>query len=238
MSEPSVTNPWEPWQRLIDSIGPHYREQLFKARDQAKGELDDLDDEQLGVIAEDGRRVASSLDEEGARLTVGVTDDRERHARLAADLEREAQLLLRRRRRVLAPRRRRQARAEAAERIARAEEHRRVAAQAHEQLRELGNSSRHLYAWFERHQDVLARGLAAEVALDAARSAVYHVLGAPRIASLTATCLTQDRAIDSASLSGLSSATGTPGSGCCSTSRPSCTAVSRASRSAARRTGW
>jgi hypothetical protein len=43
---------------------------------------------------------------------------------------------------------------------------------------------------------VLARGLAAEVALDAAHSAVYHVLGAPGIASLTAGCLTSDRAID------------------------------------------
>ena len=73
---------------------------------------------------------------------------------------------------------------------------RRLAAQAHEQLRELGSSGRHLYPWFERHRDVLARGLAAEVALDAAQSAVYHALGAPAIASLTAACLTPDRAID------------------------------------------
>ena len=40
----------------------------------------------------------------------------------------------------------------------------------------------------ERHQDVLARGIAAELRLDAAQGAVYHVLGAPRIASLTAAC--------------------------------------------------
>jgi hypothetical protein len=53
-----------------------------------------------------------------------------------------------------------------------------------------------LYPWFERHQPALARGLAAEFTLDAAHSAVYHLLGAPSIASLTATCLTTDRAID------------------------------------------
>ena len=40
------------------------------------------------------------------------------------------------------------------------------------------------------------RGLAAELTLDAAQSAVYHLLGAPGIASLTAACLTTDRAID------------------------------------------
>jgi hypothetical protein len=96
----------------------------------------------------------------------------------------------------MTPRRRRQARADAAERADRAGEHRRRAAQAHEQLRELGNSGRHLYAWFERHQDVLARGMAAELTLDAAHQAVYHLLGAPSIASLTAACLTSDRAID------------------------------------------
>jgi hypothetical protein len=127
-----------------------------------------------------------------------LTEDRERHSRLAADLQREAELLPRRQRWVLASRRRRRrrARADAAEQVDRAEEHRQRAAQAHEQLRELGNSGRHLYPWFERHQDVLARGLAAELTLDAAQGAVYHVLGAPGIASLTATCLTTDRAID------------------------------------------
>jgi hypothetical protein len=38
--------------------------------------------------------------------------------------------------------------------------------------------------------------MAAEPTLDAAQGAVYHVLGAPGIASLTAACLTSDRAID------------------------------------------
>jgi hypothetical protein len=38
--------------------------------------------------------------------------------------------------------------------------------------------------------------MAAELTLDAAHQAVYHVLGAPAIASLTAACLTSDRAID------------------------------------------
>jgi hypothetical protein len=52
------------------------------------------------------------------------------------------------------------------------------------------------YPWLERYEDVLGRGLAAELVLEAAHSAVYHVLGAPGIASLTAACLTSDRAID------------------------------------------
>ena len=43
---------------------------------------------------------------------------------------------------------------------------------------------------------MLARGLAAELTLDGAQSAAYHLLGAPGIASLTAACLTTDRAID------------------------------------------
>ena len=124
-----------------------------------------------------------------------MTEDRERHSRLAADLQRATELLLRRQRWALPSARRRQARADAAEQVDRAEEHRRQAAQAHERLRELGNSGRHLYPWFERHQNVLARGKAAELTLDAAQGAVYHVLGAPGIASLTAACLTTDRAI-------------------------------------------
>jgi hypothetical protein len=66
MSERGLTNQWEPWQRLIDSIGPSYRTQLFAARDRARGELSDLDEEQLEVIAAEGRTVAGSLDEEGA----------------------------------------------------------------------------------------------------------------------------------------------------------------------------
>ena len=196
MSEPGLTNPWEPWQQLIDSIGQNYRTQLLAARDRARGELRDLDEEQLETVAAEGRRVAGSLDEDGARLTVSLTEDRERHSRLAADCQREAELLLRRRRWALAPRPRREARADATQRADRAEEHRRRAAQAHEQLRELGNTGRHLYPWFERHQDVLARGMAAELTLDAAHQAAYHVLGAPGIASLTAACLTSDRAID------------------------------------------
>ena len=38
--------------------------------------------------------------------------------------------------------------------------------------------------------------MAAELTLDAAQGAVYHVLGAPGIATMTAACLTTDRAID------------------------------------------
>jgi hypothetical protein len=171
--------------------------QLLAARDRARGKLRDLDEEQLETVAAEGRRAASSLDEDGARLTVTLTDDRERHARLAADLQCEAEALVRRRRWALgAARGRRQVRSDAAERADRAEEHRRREARTHEQLRELGNSGRHLYPWFERNQDVLARGMAAELTLDAAQGAVYHVLGASGIASLTAACLTTDRAID------------------------------------------
>ena len=70
MSERGLTNQWEPWQRLVDSIGPYYRARLLAARDRAKGELCDIEEEQLEAIAAEGRRVASSLDEEGARLTV------------------------------------------------------------------------------------------------------------------------------------------------------------------------
>jgi hypothetical protein len=196
MSERRLTNQWGPWQRLIDSIGPHYRTQPLEARDRAKDELRDFNDEQLETIAVEGRTAARTLDEDGARLTVTMTEKRERHSRIAGDLQREAELLLRRRRWAMTPQRRRQARADAAERADRPEEHRRRAAQAHEQLRELGNRRRHLYPWFERHRDVLARGMAAELTLDAAHQAVYHVLGAPGIASLTAACLTSDRAID------------------------------------------
>ncbi|MGZ6662752.1 MAG: hypothetical protein ACXVHL_36130 [Solirubrobacteraceae bacterium] len=195
MSERRLTNQWAPWQRLIDSIGPDDRTQLFTARDRARGELSDLDEEQLEAIASHGRSVAGSLDE-GARLTVTLTEERERHSRLAADMRHETELHLRRQRWAITPRRRRQARANAAERAERAEEHRRRAAQSHEQLRELGNSGRHLYPWFERHQGALGRGPAAEPTVDAAQSAVYHLLGAPGIASLTAACLTTDRAID------------------------------------------
>jgi hypothetical protein len=80
----------------------------------------------------------------------------------------------------------------------------------HEQLRELGNSGRHLYPWFEEHEEVLGRGLAAEFALKAASGAAYHVLGAPCIASLTAACLTAQRGIDVARLAQLVKDTGDP----------------------------
>ena len=98
MSEPGLTDPGEPWQRLIDSIGPHYCSQLLAARDRARGELRDLNEEQLESIAAEGRAVARSLDDQGARLTVNLTGDRERHSRLAADTQRQAQVLLRRQR--------------------------------------------------------------------------------------------------------------------------------------------
>ena len=91
---------------------PHYRTRLFAARARARDELCDLDGEQLGAIAAEGRAVAGSLDEESARLTVTLIEDRERHSRLAADLQREAELLLRRQAWALASPRRRQARAD------------------------------------------------------------------------------------------------------------------------------
>jgi hypothetical protein len=58
MSKRGLTNQWEPWQRLIDSIGPYYRTRLFAARDRARGELCDLDEEQLEAIAAERRTVA------------------------------------------------------------------------------------------------------------------------------------------------------------------------------------
>ncbi len=158
--------------------------------------LDELDEEELASIASKGREVAGLLDEEGARLTVGLNAERERRSRLADELRDEAQRLLRQGRRTMSPRRHREMRDEAAERAARAGEHWQQAREAHEQLRELRSSGRHLHPWFERHEEVLARGLAAERALGAAHDAVYRVLGAPGIASLTAACLTSDRAID------------------------------------------
>jgi hypothetical protein len=227
-----LTNPWEPWQRLIDSIGSYYRGGLFEARHQAKPKLADLDEEELGSIASQGRRIASSLDEESARLTVSLTDDRDRHSKLGGELQHEAQRLARQVRRTLLPRDRRQARADAAELAAQAEHHRRLAAEAHERLRELGNAGRHLYPWFERHEDVLGRGLAAELVLEAAHSAVYHVLAAPGIASLTAACLTSDRAIDIGRLEQLVKDAGDHRQLCCSRWRPSSTTGSRGCRSA------
>ena len=58
-------------------------------------------------------------------------------------------------------------------------------------------------AWFEQHRKTLARGLAAEQLLNTGDRAVYHVLGAPSIASLTAGSLTPKRAIDLDELSEL-----------------------------------
>jgi len=52
--------------RLDRTRLPH---RAVRARDQAKAEIDDLDEEELGLIASEARAVASSLDEEGARLT-------------------------------------------------------------------------------------------------------------------------------------------------------------------------
>ena len=79
----------QPSQRLIDSIGPYYRGRLFNARDEAKRELGELMIRALGDRGgwQRGRR---QLDEEGARLTIRLTDERERHAQLACDLQREA----------------------------------------------------------------------------------------------------------------------------------------------------
>jgi hypothetical protein len=210
VSEPGLTNPRQPWQRLIDSIGRYYRGRLFNARDEAKRELGELDDQELWVIAAAGSAAAGTLDEEGARLTIRLTDQRERHSQLACDLQREAELLARRRRWALSPCRRRRARAAAATHTARSEEHQRWAARAHDQLRELGSSVRHLYPWFERHEAVLARGMAAELTPDAAHSSVYHVLGAPGIASFTAACLTADRAVDLGRLERLIAKDGEP----------------------------
>jgi hypothetical protein len=61
VSEQGLTNRWESRQRLIDSIGPHYRTQLFAARDRAREELRDLDKEQLEAIAAEGARLRARL---------------------------------------------------------------------------------------------------------------------------------------------------------------------------------
>jgi hypothetical protein len=61
MSERGLTNQWESWQRLIDSIGPYYRTQLFAARDRARGELRNLDEEQLESVAAEGARLRAPL---------------------------------------------------------------------------------------------------------------------------------------------------------------------------------
>ena len=45
----------------VDSIGPYYRARLLVARDRAKGELRDIEEEQLEAIAAEGRAIAGSL---------------------------------------------------------------------------------------------------------------------------------------------------------------------------------
>ena len=60
MSERGLTNLWEPWQPLIDSIGPYYRTQLLAARDQVRGKLRDLNEEQLESIPLVSATVAGS----------------------------------------------------------------------------------------------------------------------------------------------------------------------------------
>jgi hypothetical protein len=54
VSEPGLTNPWEPWQPLIDAIGPYYRSQLLATGDHARGELCDLDEGQRETVAAGG----------------------------------------------------------------------------------------------------------------------------------------------------------------------------------------
>jgi hypothetical protein len=183
------------WRRLFDAIGREYS-RLLKARDRARAELTELDRRRLEALAADGRAVAGSLDEDGARLTVRLNDDRARHSNLAGALRREASLVAERARRTVLPWRRRQLRADAAHHVAKAEERARVANDAHEQLRELGHEGRHLYPWFERCENALAWGLAAEYELDVIYGAAYHVPGAPSIAPRTARCLISGRGID------------------------------------------
>ena len=196
VSERGLTNRWEPWQRLIDSIGPYYRAQLFAARDRARDELRDLDEEQLEAIAAEGRAVAGSLDEEGARLTVTV--DRGSGTALATRRETCSARLSccfggggGRWLRGAGGRR-----VDAAERADRAEEHRR---------RRLKHTSG--CASSATAAVTCTRGSSATRTSSRAgwpqsspstprKAAVYHVLGAPGIASLTAACLTADRAID------------------------------------------
>ena len=59
MSE--LTNPWEPWQRLIDAIGPYYRGRLFKARDLAKAKLGELDEEEGSSVRVRQRALSDRL---------------------------------------------------------------------------------------------------------------------------------------------------------------------------------
>ena len=199
----SLNSHYRGWERFFAAVGPDYGQSLRQAMGRVRAELTDADDEQLAELARDARVTAGSLDEEDARLTVRLHGERDRHADLAASLDREADQLLEDAPRGWSARRRaegRTARTEAAERRERAAAHRRQAAETQEQIRVLDQQGRHLYGWFERHRDTLARGLAAEQRLNTFDRAAYHVLGAPGIASLTARSLTAERAID---LSGL-----------------------------------
>lgn len=199
MSESELGLPYRGWERFFAAVGSGYHGALRQEMDRLRTELGGTDDEQLASLARDARTAAGSLDEESARLTVRLHDERDRHGQLAANLEQEAEQLLERRRWAWSARRRaerRQARTEAAERRERAATHRRRANDAQQQIRALYQQGRHLYAWFEEHRDTLARGLAAEQLLNTGDRAAYHVLGAPSIASLTAACLTAERAID------------------------------------------
>lgn len=199
MSESELAFPHKGWERFFEAVGPKYGAMLREAMDRARAELTDADDDQLDALVAEGRKAASSLDEEGARLSVRLQDKRDQEWALGANLEQQAQEILQQAPRAWSRRQRaerRQARIDAAERSALAESHRQLAADAQEQIRALGEQGRHLYHWFERNRDARALGLAAEQQLDTANRAAYHVLGAPSIAPLTAACLNAERAID------------------------------------------
>jgi hypothetical protein len=87
---------------------------LYKARDRARGGLEGLEDDELAAIASEGRRIAGTLDVEGARLTVSLNDDREHQSRLASKLQAESERVARQARWTVSLGRRRQARTEAA----------------------------------------------------------------------------------------------------------------------------
>lgn len=199
MSESELAFPYKGWERLFDAVGPKYGATLREAIERARAQLADAGDDQLASLVAVGRSAARSLDEEGARLTVRLHDERDHNSALAAGLDQEAETILRR-----APRgwtrrgrsERRQARDDATDRRQGADALRLLAADAQDEIRRLSEQGRHLYHWFERNQDVLALGLAAEQQLDTGNRAAYHVLGAPSIAPLTAACLNAERAID------------------------------------------
>lgn len=169
MSESELAFPYKGWERFFDAVGPKYGAMLREAMDRARAQLSDADDDHLASLVAEGRKAASSLDEDGARLTVRLDEERDQERALAASLEQQAEEILEHAPRAWSRRRRaeqRQARIDAEERSARAESHRQLAADAQEQIRVLGEQGRHLYHWFERNRDTLALGLAAEQQLD------------------------------------------------------------------------